>query len=204
MRNFIIRKVLNRLLIKACPKRIPPSGEKGKKVNCYNIFISEDNRSMTVVQKVTKTHFEGLKWDGEYFAINNMINLNSIKMHNIKINHDFGLYNIHYNSFLDYMISGFTKIKIVKIKIQSAFNKSNQYIYNKKKFVSIDRLDLLRILVDHYLKSNGKAIGLIDLMTELHTLRWILHPLKDKQKTKIKFLLESFINSGEVIMTNNK
>jgi len=204
MRNIILRKILNHLLKKSCPERISRSGEEGSKVNCFNIFIYGNNKPIMVVQNVTKTHFEGLIWDGTHFVSFNEIKLNSIKMRNIRINHNFGLYDICYNSFMHYMISGFTKVQIFKLKIQLAWNKSNQYIYNKKKFVSMDRLDLLRILVDHYLKSNGQGIGTIDLMTKLYTSRWILHPLKDKQETKLKLFLDSFIYSDDLEMKDGK
>jgi len=204
MRNYIIRKVLNRLLQKACPSRIPRSGKEGRKINCFNIFIYENNQRDVVIQNVTKTHFEGIKWDGKHYSIDYSTTLNSIKMRNIKINHNFGLNDIYYNGFIDYMISGFTKIQILKVQLQKIWDKSNQYIYNKKKFATIDRLYLLRYLIDYYLKSNGESIHIMNLMTELHTLRWILHPNKDKEELKLKLLLGSFIVSEDLQMTGNK
>ena len=204
MRNYIIRKVLSRLLQKACPERIPRSGEDGQKINCFNIFIYENNKWNVVIQKVTKTHFEGIKWDGKHYSIDYSTTLNSIKMKNIKINHNSGLYDIYYDGFMNYMISGFTKFQILKVQFQKKWDKSRQYIYNKKKFATIDRIYLLRNLIDHYLKSNGEPIHIMDLMTELHTLRWILHPEKDKEELKLKLLLDSFIVSEDLQLTGNK
>ena len=49
MRNIILIKILNHLLKKSCPERIWRSGEEGSKVNCFNIFIYENNHPIMVV-----------------------------------------------------------------------------------------------------------------------------------------------------------
>ena len=119
-------------------------------------------------------------------------------MQDIEIIYYIGLNNIYYNSLINYMIFGFTKIKVIVLKIKLFLNKSSQYIFNKKELVTQKRIDLLRILIDNYINRNGQSVKITYLMTKLYSLKWIFHPHREEQELKIKLLLDSFANSGEL------
>jgi len=67
----------------------------------------------------------------------------------------------------------------------------------------VERLELLRLILKHYIRTGEKDINSIDLMSSLYSIRWIVHPDKDAQETKLILYLDSFVESGDLICTNN-
>jgi hypothetical protein len=73
----------------------------------------------------------------------------------------------------------------------------DQYFFNKKKLVTKQRIDLLRLLVERRLDGH-KAESPVDLMTALYSIKWVLHPERDTQKERVRFYLDSLVSTGEL------
>jgi hypothetical protein len=41
-------------------------------------------------------------------------------------------------------------------------------------------------------------------MTDLYTIKWVLHPQGDQQQQKLEFYLDSLVATGELIKNNHK
>lgn len=58
-------------------------------------------------------------------------------------------------------------------------------------------MELLKIVLDRHL--NGQSlVKPIDIMTDLYSMKWLLHPGGDAQYKIVKFYLDSLNQSGEL------
>lgn len=198
MKKLIIKSLLPKLLLKPCPQMIPRSGEEAESVDCFSIKILVNGELKFLVQKIDSDHFTGLWWSGNSFSIEACIHLNSISLSEIQIKHYYGVGTIIYTGITDYIVNGKTGKEKLKVKLHINKEKARQYLFNKKSFASFQRIDLLRILINHHIESNGKKIDSMGIMSKLYTDRWILHPKKDHQENQVQLFLDSFAESGEL------
>ncbi len=59
-------------------------------------------------------------------------------------------------------------------------------------------MDLLQFIVDHQLNGNPECLRIPSLMTNLYSIRWVEHPARDDQKNKLRFYLDSLLETGEL------
>ena len=177
---------------------IPRSGEEAETVDCFSIKIFINGELKFHVREINGNHFTGLWWDGNSFSIDSCIHFNSIDLSEIQIKHYYGIGTIIYTGVTDYIINGITCKEKLKVKLHINKEKAGQYLFNKKRFASFQRIDLLRILINHHIESNGKKIDSMGIMSKLYSDRWILHPQKDHQENQVQLFLDSFAESGEL------
>jgi len=198
MRNYIIKIILNSLLKKSCIEQVSKLGKDERKKSCYHIRLYKNNNIIMFVQKVTNSYFEGVINNGTKYVATDNINLKYIKLNDIRITHRLKENNIYYHSLLNFIFLGLTKLRIFELKIKLIFDKTNQYIYNKRKLVLKDRLFILRLLINHYLTTNEKGLDILTIMSKIYTTRFILHPSEEKLERKLKLLLNSFVFEGDL------
>lgn len=68
----------------------------------------------------------------------------------------------------------------------------------------VQRHELLKILVQNYIDSTHTGIDIIDLMTKLYSIRWIMHPRGDEVEKKLYLYLDSLVETGELRKVNNE
>lgn len=68
----------------------------------------------------------------------------------------------------------------------------------------LQRMDLLRVLIERSIRSAGAGVNSMDLMTELYSLRWVLHPEGEDQEYKLGLYLESLVSSGDLVKTGSE
>ena len=73
-----------------------------------------------------------------------------------------------------------------------------QNSFNKKKLITKQRIDLLRFMLNDQLDRSHNGIDIIDLMTKIYSLRWIMHPSRDHEERKLELYLESLVLSGDI------
>ena len=94
------------------------------------------------------------------------------------------------------------RIKYIKINIDRAYIRIIRFFFNKKNLVVIDSIELLKLIVEIYLKRNID-ITLIGLMIKKYSLNWFYHPQKELLKKKVQFNLDSLLFSGDLVLKSN-
>ena len=199
---WLLKSVISKLLLKMCPSSVPRSGAKGEQVNCFHIYLEQDGDSYFVINRIASNHVSGLWWNGENFCEEASVPFNWFKLSQIKIMHYFSLSEFTYRGIFDYLISGLTKYNEAKAILLRYINIVKQYFFNRRPLVMVERLELLRVILEHYIQTGEKDIKSIDLMSRLYSIRWIVHPDKNMQEKKLILYLDSFVESGDLICTN--
>lgn len=143
MKSFI-KYFLESVLKRQCGERVHRSGEKGEAVNCYQTYLYKNNEPFLVILEVVDDTIKGKRYVNNSFSESGEVMLKDVNEYSFRITHHYGLYDIYYNSFLNYFLTGWTKIDIFKCKIHKLFNNTKQFIFNKKRFAKLDRLEILR------------------------------------------------------------
>lgn len=187
--------------IDECGNTIPLSGKEGESVDCFSIKIDDNGAPFLWVRSILGDELTGLEWDGSSsFSIRRSINLKTIEPKNFFITHHYGLAEVRYSGIFDLAIGRITRWSYIKLDTRRILNRLDQHLFNKKKFFTKQRIDLLKILLDRHL--NGKTpVNSIDIMTDLYSIKWMLHPDGDAQYKKVKFYLDSLVKSGEMVVT---
>jgi len=193
------RWVLNKVKDSLCEPPIPRSGSEGEKVNCYVVAFDKANEPYLIVtgfdgETLTVKEWNGSNYDDEY-----EIPLSSIAypLEYLYITHYYGLANVQYTGLSDFILNWVPRIEYLKIKWHRFWDKTDQHFFNQKKLVTKKRIELLRIFIDRHI-AGKEGIGLIDLMLELYSIRWILHPDSETQERQVEFYLTSLVDSGDI------
>ncbi|WP_188419597.1 hypothetical protein [Oxalicibacterium solurbis] len=199
--KILHKKYITYALSQPCPTLIPRSGERGAKVNCYTVAIDKDDKPHYLVNALVDDKMICMEWNGNSYANERKIKLSTVNPKDFRISHYYGLSEITYFGINDYVLGRILFIEYIKIHIYRALTTTDQYIFNKKKLVTKQRVELLRFLIAQALEGK-KEFDVIELMTELYTIKWVMHPDKDSQLQKVKLYLNSLVDTGELRMIN--
>lgn len=197
-KKSLIRWLFPKILSKGCTGSIPRSGSKGEKVNCYSIFINDNNGPFILVDNFKDDKIFILKWVDHQFQDKYSLDISDIDKYELEIHHYYGLYNLYYTNILNYAFRYITKFDCIKIFFFKRINSVTQFFFNKKKLITKKRLELLHIIVDIRLDTGQRVFNITDLMTRLYSLRWAIHPSADDQMNRLEYYLESLVSSGEL------
>ncbi len=201
LRLRLLRWLLKQALQRRSPDRIPRSGAAGAKANCFSVYINRATEPYLLVHDLSGDVAACLKWTGQRFDEPSQIPLSEIQQSDLEVTHFYGLDEVTYNGLAAWAwgrISMWPYAKIWSVRIISSVD---QYFFNKRKLVTKQRIDLLRVLIDRELDGRGIS-NHIDLMTELYSLRWVMHPDRDPQQRRLEFYLDSLVDTGELKKVN--
>ncbi len=184
---------------------IPRSGEEGEKVNCFVVALNnQDGSPFFMAADYEDGILLGLKWDGHSYAEKHSIQFSDIKNFNVTIKHYYGLSTIRYHNIYAFAWNYFTKIVYIKIHLARIFSSIGQYLFNKKKLITKNRMELLHFMLEDQISREHDSIGVIDLMTKLYSIKWVMHPSSDDQEKKLEIYLDSLVESGDLRKVNHK
>lgn len=198
--------LISRILSKKCPddEWIPTSGADGERVNCYSIAFDDQSNPFFLVRNYQDGKLEGREWDGDSYSNEKTYTISDLVTDKqLKITHYYGLTKIIFYSVYKTAFHYVTKWIYIKIRVQRRIGSVNKYFFYKKKFVTKQRIDLLKFMMDDQLScyQHGRDPGGIlapQLMSKLYSYNWISHPSADEQERKLKLYLESLVESGDV------
>jgi len=194
---FLCRHYLPKILAQECENPIPRSGEEGKNVDCFSVKIDDRGAPFFWVRSMVGDDLVGFEWDGSRFSVQKSLDLKTLQPQNLFIAHYYGLAEVRYSGISDLAIGRITRWPYTRINIVHTLNRFDQYLFNKKKLITKQRIDLLKFLLQKHL--DGKTpISSLDLMVDLYSIKWVLHPDGDAQHKKVNFYLDSLVRSGEL------
>jgi hypothetical protein len=197
--KFVLLHVLGR----ACESSIPRSGEEGARVNCFVTSIDKDGHPYLIVLGLSANELDCIKWDGSRYQIQQRLPLASFRLSDFQITHYYGLSEIRYQGIFDFLLNRVTGWPYINIYVVRWLDSFGQYIFNKKKLITKQRMELLKFLVGRALDGKTEHEAL-DLMDGLYTLKWVRHPQGEQQQQKLEFYLNSLVATGELKNINHK
>ena len=189
--------VLTRVLSRSCESIIPRSGQAGAAVNCFASAVDKGNEPYLKVHGLSNGMLTCIEWDGRSYEIERKLPLAQFELRDFRITHYYGLTEIRYNGILDFALNRITAWPYIQthvVRIASAFD---QYLFNKKKLFTKQRKELLKVLVNHALDGKTEHEPL-DLMTDLYSIKWFLHPQGEDAQRRLEFYLDSLADTGEL------
>lgn len=204
LKNLVSKWLLPKVISRSCESRIPRSGEEGEKVNCFVVALDRDNEPFFVATGFEKGLLTGLRWNGERYAEEHSISINDLNDGNLRITHYYGLSEVIYSSIYDLAWNYLSKVVYLRIHIHRYISSAHQYFFNKKKLVTKKRMELIQFMMNDQLDREHNGIGVIDLMTKLYSIKWVLHPSADEQQNRLELYLDSLVESGELRNVNTE
>lgn len=197
---LLCKRLLPAVLENSCPSRIPRSGDAGERVNCFVVAIERDADPYLVAEHMRGDVLECVEWDGTSYAIRTNLPVAELPELHLRITHYYGLAEVRYSGIFDLLIGRYTGWPYIKIWLYRIWDRLQQESYNRRKIVTKRRMDLLRLLVE---KHAGGSVSSIDLMTELYSIRWVMHPDSEAEQQRIELYLDSLVRSGDLQLVNH-
>ncbi|MCP8899867.1 hypothetical protein [Gilvimarinus xylanilyticus] len=188
--SIIKRALLGIALRRPSPNRIPRSGDEGAAVNCYTTRVSTGAGKELIVCSANGNSLECLEYDGDRYSIHATHDFESLIENKFEFTHYHGLYTTTYFGWWDFAVGTVFRAPYIKAWIYSTHSKISQTIYNRKKLITKQRIDILKTVLEAEL--NGREeISSLDIMTLMYDIRWYLHPSRDDQHHRIELYLDA-------------
>jgi hypothetical protein len=200
--KIVYKKSIEYALSKKCPELISRSGEKGRRVNCYTVAIDKENQPYYFVESLVGDELICLEWDENRYSIKRKVAFSNVQPKDFRISHYYGLSEVTYFGINNFIIGRVLFLKYIKIHLNRFLIATGQYFFNKKKLITKQRIQLLRVLIDLALQGK-KKFGVFSLMTELYTVKWHNHPNGNAQREKVEFYLDGLVDTGELKKTKD-
>jgi hypothetical protein len=184
------RRLLGIALGRAAPAQIPRSGDEGKAVNYYLTRVHRKTGHPLVIESADGNMLNCLEFDGDRYAIQTKHEFESLLKEKFEFKHYHGLATTTYSGWLDFALGWIFKGPYIKAWFYFKRADFLQSIYNRKKLVTKQRIDLLKVILDTQLNGTDRLCSL-SIMTLIHTDMWYLHPKGDEHLHRMEFYLNA-------------
>ncbi|MGF1807187.1 hypothetical protein L4C31_18245, partial [Aliivibrio sifiae] len=204
LNNWLIKRVLKRVVSQSCPDKIPRSGKAGAEVRCYSTVIKKLGKEELFVTGFDGHTIFGLQYDQDR---DNFIEPASIDVHWIKasdfdIRRYIGYFEVTYTDLWDFIRNDSTGYMAARALLYRLRSNISQYMFNRRTLELKKRHELLSFLIRHY-GSLRSEFSLISLMHKVYSANCFRHPDQQKLKLLLELQLDSFIRSGELEKSKN-
>ena len=197
----IKKYLLNVALKRPAPQRAPRSGLEGEALNCYVVRVFKDNDDALIIETSDGDKLDCLEFDGHQYSIKAGHNLESLLKYKFEFTHYYGLATILYPGWFDFA-KGYT-LKIPYIKAWLKFKRDDlfQFIYNRKKFITKQRIDLLKAILDAQL-NGADRVSSISAMSFIYSERVFSHPNWEDYFHRTELYLNALADTHELARSN--
>ena len=218
--DFFFKRWLPRLMETSCGKiyggdGIPRSGDKGRKANCFSITARKPAdghgrdagaKPYLILENIVGDEVEALEWSGNRFDIKRFVSLDHLREQEIVIRHYWGLSDVTYVGVTDFAINRITGFPYAYIIVKVLLEDIRLFFFKRTKLVSLDRYDVLKLLVDNQVEDHehGLGIGATEIIQKVNSELWPLHPDGAKEIKRLRLILDSFVESGEIVQIGRR
>lgn len=118
-----------------------------------------------------------------------------------KIKHYYGPSTIYYEGLSEYARGSYLRLPYALLYLRSSLERAGTLLYNRRRIVLAQRLELLTFMIEQ--AAEGKSsFNSLDLMTDMHTIRWITHPNGESSRNRLELYLDSLVDTGELTRAN--
>lgn len=190
-------KLLCSALAKAAPDRVPRSGPDAESVDAYVVRAELSSTNPIIAKSITGNGVECLEFDGQRYATKSVRSIDSILDSEVEVIHYHGLAQTTYLGWSDFAIGHIFRLPYVKAWLHFRSESFEQYLFNKRKLVTKQRIELLKAVLDAQLNT-GHAPSSIDVMVQLYSIKSVLHPEYERLEQQIELYLDAFVQTGEL------
>lgn len=197
LERVVLRFVLRRVLARACPSTVPRTGEDARRVNCYITTLRDGDEPDLVLLGLDGVQAQALKYFNGSYSVSTTLPLNEINSSRLFVKHNYGEDRVVYEGAWATAIGIWTKWPYVQIHLYRGGHAIGQWIFNRRKLRVRSRKLILREVVK---ATHGgvEAIGVIDLMSNMHGHYWASHPDWPAYSERLERHLELLVQSGEL------
>lgn len=190
-------RALDKALEKPAPDRIPLSAPRALENDFCSVTLEdpESDRRILIRNRVD-AGYEALVWQGEQAAIEQWLARDDIdaKRLSLRIERYYQGYQFDFTNPKVFLLAELTKWhKVTKFR-----DRVSQTIYNKRRLVREERIDLLRHLVERKIENPRDQIYPLMLAVQRYSRKWLYHPDKERHKAHLELVLDSFVASGDM------
>jgi hypothetical protein len=176
---------------------------KRKNNDCFWAFLSVSNKPYCTIEERHQSHYKGRAYDGRQFNLPVSVPAKHIWQSEVSLRHFRGHNELRYTGALRFCCLGITGIRHFYAVCVARYRWIRQRLYNLRRINMLDRMSLLEHIVNRAREQGRVRIDPMQIMSELFTDRWILHPDGLKNETYLQFLLDSFATTGEIQKTGS-
>jgi hypothetical protein len=165
------------------------------------IQFRKDEEPWLIVERREGDELVCSTWDGTTHAGETRYPLSQFSDHQYQIKHYYGPSTVYFNSLSDYARGYYLRLPYALIQIRRGLEHAGTFLYNRRRIVLGQRLDLLTFMIEQ--AAEGKtSFSSLDLMTDMHTIRWITHPSGESARSRLELYLDSLVDTGELAKTS--
>lgn len=199
--NSLFISKLKEVLDRPSLNRIPRSGPKGEKVDCFSVYVTDGDGSY-LADKVKGNILIAQRWDEEkrsHVAKNpKEIDLTNLDGLNFDISHFHGLVTHTYKSPLSFLLSEQTYAYVVLSKYTLWKYSIPRFFYNKRRLKRPDRLKALAATIKLTEDNHNMTFDCGRLVSSMFGSSSILHPQYPTLRQGTHLVLMSLAESGEL------
>lgn len=140
-------------------------------------------------------------WNGDTHTGEDRYPIDGFRNDQFKIKHYYGSNTVYYDGLNDYARGHYFRTPYVLIHLQRIFERTGTFFYNRRRIVLGQRLELLTFMIEQAAEGKG-SFSALDLMTDMHTIRWITHPNGESVRHRLQLYLDSLVDTGELKRVN--
>jgi hypothetical protein len=177
--------------------RIARSGEAGAAVNCYVTRVMRTAGDPLIVESAHGDTLDCLAYDGDRYSIQTQVQFADVLGEPFEFTHYHGWYTITYYGFFQLAVGRIFRIPYIRAALHRAYDRFAQSWFNRRKLVTKQRIDLLKIVLSAQLSGRDKVSSL-SVMSLIHTDRWYLHPKHESEHHRVQFYLEKLAETKDL------
>lgn len=195
-------RLIDSVLKKPFPKNgVVRMGAGVELVNEKIIRFLRDEKPWLIVERREGNDLVCSTWNGDTHAGETRYPISQFKDNQFKIKHYYGPSTVYYDSLSDYARGYYLQIPYVFIHLRRSLERAGTFFYNRRRIVLGQRLELLTFMIEQ--AAEGKnCFDSLDLMTDMHTIRWITHPNGESVQKRLELYLDSLVDTGELKKVN--
>lgn len=214
--NCYVYTLFAKITLQYISPKIRNSHEESCYTNCFSILLRRDTEKYLFAE-ATKNNVCSYQYNGNIFDRDKVIFIDykDLVRCKVEIKHYYKFYTFKYNSLISYICTGFTRIDVVRCNISTLKESLIQYLFDRKSKESALhlRINLLRSLIELRKKGlsdespkdilqRGDSYNIDGILTNLHGSNWVLSRHQRKLKREIQLAVDSFVETGELSVTN--
>lgn len=192
---------LAKALALPAPDSVPRSGEEGQHVNCYHVYVT-DNDGTYLAESVVDNgkKLKVLVWNEEkrIHEGRRRLDLTKLKSMNFTIHHYHGLVTHTYQSAFDFLIHEATHF----YKLQSKYARCKfalpKFLHLRTKYDRPDRSRVLKAVVDLSESNHTQTIDVSRILNQIYGMYAILHPQYPRIKQATILVMHSLDESEDI------
>lgn len=118
-----------------------------------------------------------------------------------RIKHYYGASTIYFDGMWRYACGYFLRAPYFLIHVRRSIERAGAFFFNRRRIVLGQRLDLLTFMIERAAEGQD-SFNSLDLMTDMHTIRWITHPNGETVRNRLELYLDSLVDTGELQKNN--